>query len=174
MSYDEHCKNCPYNNQIHLNNGNKTDRKSPPIELENNKSDILLVFQAPGIEEWVVGKAIKSNIKQGGTVGRRIELSWRRKGKKRNNFDIINTVQCFPGRKEDRDLKPDNMSIFYCSNRLENILKTNKQYNKIILFGEIAQSVGDNLIKKLKLEVDVVKSKHPAGGLSNENLDNLW
>ena len=27
---------------------------------------------------------------------------------------------------------------------------------------------------KLGLEVDVVKSKHPTGGLSNEYLDGLW
>jgi len=173
MSYDSNCDNCPYKNQIHLNNDNKTNRESPPIELESNNSDTLLIFQAPGTEEWIKGKAIQPVIKQGGTVGRRIELSWKRKKKNRNDFDIINTIQCFPGNNGNRDLEPNNMSICSCSNRLESILKKNR-YKRIIAFGEISQNVVDNLIRKLKLEVNVVKSKHPAGGLSNKNLDSLW
>ena len=38
------------------------------------------------------------------------------------------------------DLEPNDMSICSCSNRLEYILKKSN-YNRIILFGEIAQKV---------------------------------
>ena len=174
MSYDSHCDNCPYKNQIHLNTDKKIDRKSPPIELENNDSNTLLVFQAPGTEEWKVGKAIQPIIKPGGTAGRRIELSWKSVGKSREDFDIVNAVQCFPGNNGDRDLKPNSMSICSCSNRLKDILN-GSSYTKIILFGEIAQNVVDNLINTLSLdEVDVQRSKHPTGGLSKKDLDDLW
>lgn len=173
MSYDSNCNNCPYKNQKHLSNKNITNRKSPPIGLENNNSNTLLVFQSPGIEEWEKGQAIQPSRKKGGTAGRRIELSWERKQKNRYDFNIINAVQCFPGNDGNRDLEPNIMSICSCSNRLEHILNE-KKYNKIILFGAIAQNVVDNLLNKLGLKVDVVKSKHPTGGLSNEYLDGLW
>ena len=173
MGYDNYCENCPYKNQIHLEENYRTIRDSPPIELENNKSDILLVFQSPGIEEWKTGEAIEPTIKKGGTAGRRIKLSWDRKNKKRTDFDIINTVQCFPGNDKKRDFKPNIMSICSCSKRLENVL-SNSKYNKVILFGEIAENVVENLINKLNLKIKIVKSKHPTGGLANKNLDNLW
>jgi uracil-DNA glycosylase len=173
MAYDSNCNNCPYEKQIHLSSKNRTNRVSPPIELENNNSEILLLFQAPGTEEWKEGQAIQPVKKQGGTAGRRIELSWERKHKNRNDFDIINTVQCFPGNNGNRDLEPNTMSICSCSNKLEYILNTN-HYSKIIAFGEIAQNVVENITNKLKIEIDIVKSKHPTGGLSNKDLDDLW
>ena len=173
MSYDSYCKNCPYQDQKHLNVQGKTDRKSPPIELEKNNSDILLVFQAPGIHEWEKGKAIQSVKQQGGTAGKRIELSWERMQKHRDDFDIINTVQCFPGKNGDRDLKPSRISICACSGRLENILKNN-QYKKIITFGAIAQNAIASLVTKLELNITISESKHPAGGLKNKDLDVLW
>ena len=173
MSYSENCNDCPYYQQKHLTEKDKTDRTTPPINLEKNNSTILLVFQAPGVEEWKVGKAIQPVKKKGGTAGRRIESSWKRKNKLRNDFDIINIVQCFPGNAEKRDLKPTSMSISACSFNLEDILRNNN-YKKIIAFGNIAQDVIENLITKIEIEVEVIKSKHPTGGLSNNDLDKLW
>ena len=123
--------------------------------MENNNSDTLLVFQAPGIKEWEMGQAIQPIQKQGGTAGRRIELSGGRKQKIRNDFNIINAVQCFPGNNGDRDLEPNIISIYSCLNRLEHIQKE-KNYKRIILFGQIAQNVGDNLLYKLEIKVDVI------------------
>ena len=144
-------------------------RHSPPIELEKNESDILLIFQAPGIEEWKVGKAIQPTKKPGGTAGRRIELSWKRKGKVRADFDIINTVQCFPGNNGGRDLSPNILSICSCQNRLREVIKNNK-YDKIITFGKIAK----NIIENLNTPSTIINSKHPTGGLKNSDLDKLW
>ena len=115
--------------------------------MENNNSDTLLVFQATGIKEWGIGQA--------SAAGRRIELSWERKQKIRNDFNIINVVQCLPGNNGDRDLEPNIISIYSCLNRLEHIQKE-KNYKRIILFGQIAQNVGDNLIYKLGIKVDVI------------------
>ena len=123
--------------------------------MENNNSDTLLVFQSPGIEEWGKGQAIQPSRKKGGTAGRRIELSWERKQKNRYDFNIINAVQCFPGNDGDRDLEPNIISIYSCLNRLEHIQKE-KNYKRIILFGQIAQNVGDNLLYKLGIKVDVI------------------
>ena len=173
MGYDSNCNNCPYKEQIHLNNENKTNRENPPIELENHNSEILLVFQSPGTEEWEKGQAIQAVKKRGGTAGKRIESSWERMNKNRNDFDIINTVQCFPGNDGGRDLKPNNISICSCSNRLKQILTTNK-YSKIIAFGKIAQSVVKHLTNNPKIKTEVIESKHPTGGLSNKDLDSLW
>ena len=123
--------------------------------MENNNSDTLLVFQATGIKEWEMGQAIQPIQKQGGTAGRRIELSGGRKQKIRNDFNIINVVQCLPGNNGDRDLEPNIISIYSCLNRLEHIQKE-KNYKRIILFGQIAQNVGDNLLYKLEIKVDVI------------------
>ena len=82
MAYDSNCERCPYYNQENLSVNQRTTRNSPPVEFENNNSGTLLVFQAPGDVEWRVGRAIQPTVKIGGTAGRRIELSWKRVGKK--------------------------------------------------------------------------------------------
>lgn len=63
MPYDHHCKDCPYNNQEHLVGSTHFAQGLSPVELKDNDSNILLVFQAPGIEEWKLGKPIQPTIK---------------------------------------------------------------------------------------------------------------
>lgn len=145
-----------------------------PIGLEDNGSNVLLVFQAPGDVEWVKGLAIQPTQKVGGSAGRRIELSWGRTNQKRTNFDIINTVQCFPGNNNNRDLEPNVMAICSCSKRLNSIL-IKKQYNKIITFGEIANEVVLVILQNITNNKPIIiKSKHPNGGVSQQELDKLW
>lgn len=173
MSYDINCEKCPYINQSNLTVNQKTKREKPPIELENNESDVLLIFQAPGTEEWEEGKAIQPTTKQGGTAGKRIQSSWERKDKKRSDFNIINAVQCFPGKESKRDFQPNIKAICSCSKRLENIL-LNKQYRKIITFGKIAEELTNSILKSLKVKPVIINMIHPTGGLKNIDLDNLW
>ena len=171
MSYDAHCNGCPYHKQQHLSSTQTTSRISPPIELEENNSNTLLVFQAPGDDEWRIGKAIQPTIKQGGSAGRRVASSWARCNKKRSDFDIINTVQCYPGNQGERDISPNIIAICSCSKRLENTLQT-KSYNKIIAFGDVAYQVISSIYKQNSVEI--ICGKHPNGGVLNNDLDALW
>jgi len=174
MSYDNNCTNCPYNNQAHLvSPAHITKRANPPIELEDHNSDVLLVFQAPGDIEWSAGLAIQPTKKPGGTAGVRIKKSWERKKKSRSDFNIINAVQCFPGNDGDRDLSPNSMAICSCSKRLKDILNA-KTYQKIIAFGRIAEDVVDSLVKTLKYTPNIIKGVHPNGGVTKDELDDLW
>lgn len=174
MSYNRFCTLCPYSNQQHLKGGNYlTNRNNPPILLENNSSSTLLVFQAPGIKEWEEGIAVYPEIKKGGSAGRRIELSWERKHKQRRDFDIINVVQCFPGRVGIRDNFPSINAICNCKNRFRKVLE-NSNYKKIIAFGTIAIDVSKSILKEINKEVTLVEAIHPNGGITNEALDRLW
>lgn len=176
MSYDqENCPTCPYYEQKHLDPTSKTDRQHPPIILENNESEVLLVFQAPGTDEWRVGEAIQPVKKQGGSAGARIDQSWGRCQKNRKDFDIINVVQCFPGtiRNSTRDLPPNTMSICKCKSRLLATIIA-KQYSKIIVFGEIAYEIVNYLLQFLNYHPVITRATHPTGGASKQSLDELW
>lgn len=171
--YASECTTCPYSQQAHLIQEQKTNRQSPPIMLENNESNVLLVFQAPGDKEWDVGIAIQPTIKVGGSAGARIKYSWERTNKQRTDFNVINTVQCFPGNNGKRDLIPNSMAICSCSKRLTSILRA-KEYQKIITFGRVAKEVIENLVKTLTYTPILVNAPHPNGGVKNIDLDILW
>jgi uracil-DNA glycosylase len=158
-----------------------------PVGLEDNGSDILLVFQSPGEEEWNQGRPLRPTVKIGGTAGRRIEESWDRVKKQRNSqnpirtdFDIVNTVQCFQGKKPNGgDEEPDAMAICCCSNRLLAVLNLpQKRYTKVIVFGDISQQVMNSLIRRLSPQPIFVPAPHPnmrkKGISTNSLLDDLW
>lgn len=165
--------NCPYFQQQHLPQNQKTNRVNPPVEIELNNSKTLLVFQAPGDKEWEVGRPIQATTKAGGTAGKRIELSWQRSNKRRQDFDIINSVQCFPGNLGNRDTAPHAMAICSCSKRLESIFKQKNNKN-IVVFGEIAEQVIRSICQNLNILPNVIPGKHPNGGVSRTELDSLW
>ncbi|MGR5329437.1 hypothetical protein [Photobacterium damselae] len=175
MPYDNNCKECPYYQQHHLSNSqHKTDRKDPPIMLENNNSDTLLVFQAPGKEEWEVGKSIQPTVIKGGTAGRRIELSWSRQGKKRDDFDIINSVQCFPGLDIDgRDNEPLSKARSLCGLRLNEVIQEGS-YGTIITFGNNAKDAIAKISAKIGPDSLIIEASHPNGGMKKNELDSLW
>jgi uracil-DNA glycosylase len=175
MPYDKiNCPRCPYFEQRHIGDlAQRTVRTEPPIPLEEHGSTTLLVFQAPGIEEWAAGAAIQPTIKSGGTAGRRIFLSWERARKTRHNFDIVNAVQCYPGTDGARDAKPNVLAVCSCAGRLEHVL-TRKTYTKVIAFGVVAGEVLEQLRVQVNGGWELQKSEHPTGGATNEQLDSLW
>jgi len=173
-NYDKVCDICPYRKGMHLEGTIYKNIQYTPLKLESNSSRILLVFQSPGEEEWKNGKAILSISKQGGTAGKRIENSWNRTNMKRDDFDITNVVQCFPGKGlNGRDNIPQLMAICKCKERLEYVIKNGK-YKKIISFGSIANEVISNIHKRNNSSFIHIQKNHPSGGVTNDELDKLW
>lgn len=174
MPYDStNCQNCPYWRQGHLPTGQRTDRKDPPIELESHNSKTLIVALAPGIEEWKVGAPLQPIKKQGGTAGARIAQSWERTGIRREDFDLLNAVQCYPGVDGARDATPDDMAVLSCANRLDEILAYNG-YDRVICLGDVAAQVVTRLRDLHNFSFLVKKCRHPTGGAERTELDSLW
>ena len=174
MPYDSsNCQNCPYVNQKHLPVALKTVRLDPPVELEQNHSRTLIVGEAPGIEEWAVGAPFQPTTKVGGTAGARIESSWQRVGKERKDFDLINTVQCYPGQTGGRDARPNKAAVNACSGRLAAILARN-EYDQVVCLGAAAKKSVSHLCETHPFNISVVSVRHPCGGASNEQLDAVW
>lgn len=175
MAYDAiNCPQCPYYWQRHLVGTQRTGRPFPPVELEDKDRDVLLVFQAPGIEEWRAGAPIQPTTRQGGTAGARIAQSWERTGRDRSEFDIINVVQCFPGSERGkRDFAPHSLAVCACKSRLDAVL-AGKRYSKVIAFGEIACEVVAHLAISGNYGFRLLFSGHPTGGLEQKVLDSLW
>lgn len=173
MPYDDHCLSCPYFLQQHLSAGLLTSREFPPVGLESRGSSTLLLFQAPGDIEWTVGSAIQPTIKRGGTAGARVLASWLRRGRAREDFDIINAVQCFPGKDQGRDFKPLPGAVLHCSRRLAEIVKQ-RDYSRIIVFGDIALQVANSLVLNPTVNARLIPAPHPNGGVLNATLDSLW
>ena len=139
VGYDSNCCDCPYLDQWHLDQSERTLRADPPVEAEENRSDVLIVALAPGVEEWQCGRPLMPVVKPGGSAGRRVELSWAREGKLRCQFDIIEAVQCYPGRGErERDMEPSDGAVRACQGRLRAKLEQGK-YRKAIALGPIAE-----------------------------------
>lgn len=173
MPYDLHCQACPYFQQRHLRAPLRTNRDSPPVELEVHGSSTLLVFQAPGFTEWVKGEPIQPTRKRGGTAGVRIQNSWRRKGKAREDFDIINAVQCFPGNDGNRDLAPMPEATLCCAQRLQEVLEEGI-YLEIVAFGDVAFTTVTSLTSGIGISSQLIRAAHPNGGVSKTTLDSLW
>ena len=153
MPYDSSCCSCPYRNQKHLPAGEQTQRADPPVDLEYNGSDTLIVLQAPGEEEWRCGRPLMAVKKKGGTAGERVRKSWDRKGKKREDFDIIEAVQCYPGRgTNNRDEKPNPGAVQACTYRLyRHLIK--RKYKKIVALGETAHNASKNACCGLNIKI---------------------
>lgn len=136
-TYRDHCTACPYFDAKHLSSAERTAR-CRPIPLESNGSKVLLVFQSPGIDEWINGKPISSCNPR--SAGMKLQAAFRSAGLGRNAFDIANVVQCFPGKKTPvgksapRDKSPLSAAIAACSKWLqEDIL--NGRYERVVVFG---------------------------------------
>lgn len=174
MGYDANCCGCPYFNQQHLSQVERTCRDDPPVEAEVNDSDVLIVALAPGTKEWKLGSPLIPCKRQGGTAGSRMEQSWKRKGKKRKDFDIIEAVQCYPGKGSNgRDKEPAGDAVNACAARLRGALQR-KKYRKVIALGKAALKSLQKANTDLKL--CIVEGPHPTGGGKDKNtrLDALW
>ncbi len=158
--YGEHCIDCPYKK-----NSEKAEEK--PLSMENNSSDILLIFQAPGESEWKKKAPICS--KNSNSAAARIRNSLSRIGKSRTNFNITNATQCYPGKlTSGRDKKPAKTAQRNCADWLKTDIES-FQFRKIIVFGSLAKET----INSLGYDADnrFVFLNHPSGGLRNNDLD---
>ena len=175
-TYKSHCDGCPYDEARHLSTEDKATR-STPLSMENNCASILLVFQAPGENEWEEGRPICSEAP--GSAGTRLKDAFRKLGKTREDFNITNCVQCFPGKRsinpekpltnpdaKPRDKAPSAEARAHCSRWLREDIEA-ANYKRIVVFGKVAAKMmrpyddGKRCIEFLK---------HPAGGLSNSEL----
>ena len=172
MGYDKHCRKCPYYQQKHLHPGERANRPNPPVEVEDNGSNVLIVALAPGENEWQCGLPLINLRKKGGTAGSRVQQSWNRRHKRRTDFDIIEAVQCYPGKGYDgRDKRPEQDALDACAGRLQARLEQVK-YSKAVALGKDAYSSLKQASAGMKLKI--IKGRHPNGGVSGVALDALW
>lgn len=165
-SFENHCKNCPYNPA----NGyaeSPGQRLPAPLLMEANSTDTLLIFQAPGADEWTERKPICS--KNPKSAAARIRNSLERLKKSRTDFSITNSTQCYPGKRSSiRDKPPLKLARKCCSNWLKQDIEK-FPFSRIIVFGAKAKSS----ITELGYASDprFLFLRHPSGGLSNVLLD---
>lgn len=160
------CTGCPY-------------AMTPPVNIryENNGSDHLLVFQAPGYDEWnaktLSGGRIPIDSISSHSCAARMRNSFLRKGVLRTDYDIAEAVCCFPGKlSSKRDKKPKAKSISQCTVNMADLLNK-KAYSEITCFGDIAFKVVTDAIATIPGWKGPTPSlaKHPSGGVSNAILD---
>ena len=169
-TYKSHCDGCPYAGEHHLLPHEKSSR-SAPLSMENNRASVLLIFQAPGVDEWKTGLPISSEA--AGSTGKRLVEAFGKVGKTRKDFNITNCVQCFPGKRLatssalSRDNPPAAEARVRCYQWLLEDIRA-AQYKRIVVFGTVAKAV---LLRHYKGDTEHFKFiKHPAGGLSSDVL----
>lgn len=158
--YGERCLDCPYMK-------NTVKEADKPLSMENNSSNILLIFQAPGETEWKEKMPICS--KNSKSAAARIRNSLTRIGKSRINYNITNATQCLPGKSASgRDKKPVKAARKKCASWLKADIDS-FEFQKIIVFGSLAKES----IHSLGYGTDsrLIFLRHPSGGLSNNDLD---
>lgn len=181
---DSKCNGCPYHNAVHLLGTTYQGRTTPlSKEASTTASSVLVVAQAPGVNEWRIGKPLQE-VKQryGATAGRRLALSLRRVRKKynekikRGHLHLTNSVQCYPGKGNgDRDKAPNAAAQSHCIEWLKEDIR-NVSPAHIVTFGDIALRQVTQALQEIGMSstVDVINRKHPSGGLSNDDFDEAW
>ena len=180
-----YCGNCPYINQGHLPQ-QQCATPSIPLNIDyGSNADVLLIFQAPGLDEWTGNTLSKRRIpidsNNSHSAAARIRNSMRRNGANRNDYDITEAVQCFPGRNsKGRDKKPSTISVRCCMRHLVNDL-SQKKYTQIIAFGSVAYQMATDAVgiintnTKIGLTQPTPKyAPHPSGGVTNAILDSSY
>lgn len=157
-AFGNHCNECPY---LRSENGNA------PLSKEHNGGSILLVFQAPGVDEWSRRMPVCSE--EARSTAARIRNSLSRINKSRADFDITNAVQCFPGKASSgRDKKPSEVARRKCEKWLQSDI-FGSSYTKIVVFGAVARKSVSSALSSSS--IPVVFIAHPSGGLKNTDLD---
>lgn len=149
------CSNkCPYNKCSNKPSKNHKyilkKKNNGPLDLfskcKNNLT--LLVFEAPGIDEWKNGEPVSSHRK--GSAAYKFNEELQKQGKNRQNYDIVETVRCFPGTSTKTDNQKDPKELKNaakcCQKYLERALKA-KSYTKIVCFGEVAKDSVSSVVK---------------------------
>lgn len=170
LYYGKHCKNCPYCSAGHLDESYR-QRRQTPLSMEDNGSDVLLILQAPGLKEWEEGRPSCSTDPR--SAGGRLIKAFEELGRTRGDYNITNTVQCFPGKEnaaktgQPRDKKPDTSALNCCTNWLKLDISA-REYRQIVVFGREAEKA----VKALGFGQDsrFKFCKHPTGGLKKNDL----
>lgn len=172
------CLGCPYCNQAHLNGTQYYTSNNVPLDIEQNNSKTLLVFEAPGEDEWINKVPISSQKIH--SCSYRMKQSFTRKVVNRFDYDITEIVQCYPGKNlNKRDKKPVKQAINCCSKYLLNDI-LNNNYTTIVCFGVIASNTVNKIINDYnknnynKITANVKLAFHPSGDVSNLTLDNSY
>jgi len=139
--------------------------------MEDHGASVLLIFQAPGVDEWTSGKPVSSVNSR--SAASRLASAFGLAGKIRTDFNITNTVQCFPGKKDSygdrkpRDKAPPAKVRQHCSEWLRQDIET-FQYKRVIVFGAHAHKA----VRALGYQNDprFCFVRHPTGGLSTEDI----
>lgn len=165
-SFENHCKNCPYN-PVNGYSYSPSQRPPAPLLMENNSARALLIFQAPGADEWAVRKPICSE--NPNSAAARIRNSLARLDRSRTDFSITNSTQCYPGKRNSiRDKPPLTSARKCCTNWLKLDIES-LAFTRIIVFGTNAKSS----VTELGYANDprFMFLRHPSGRLSNSLLD---
>ncbi|MFA5433289.1 MAG: hypothetical protein WC319_10560 [Candidatus Paceibacterota bacterium] len=177
------CVNCPYNPNSSNYALTTPSLNGVPCNIDQgSNAQILLVFQAPGIDEWV-GNTISGNQLPIDSVNphsaaARMRNSFTRRtlaGNPTNRamYDITESVQCFPDKyKSGRDKKPLSAARNCCNIHLQNDLSA-KQYQSIICFGQVAFNLTQQAIRNIgswKGPTPIL-AQHPSSRVSNTLLD---
>ena len=139
-TFKGYCNGCPYRNAPHLL---PTERRLPLSMEHNPGTTALLIFLAPGINEWRKGQPICSESSHSAAAKirnslRRINVT-RGINLSRYNFSITNSVQCYPGtNRKGRDKPPTEATRRQCANWLKNDIDS-RRWRRIVVFGQIAE-----------------------------------
>lgn len=166
-TFNEHCRNCPYSPEK-LDTVTPNNRPHAPLYMEGNSSETLLIFQAPGFDEWEKRKPICST--NPNSAAARIRNALIRIEKPRTDFSITNSTQCYPGKGNfHRDKAPLSSARKCCANWLKQDIDA-FDFSLVIVFGAKAKKS----VTELGYASDprFIFLRHPSGGLSNINLDN--
>lgn len=120
-----------------------------------------------------MGAALQPTIRQGGTAGSRLLQSWKRKGKRREDFDLVNAVQCHPGNDGARDLPPREDALERCAGRLATIIRDGS-YSRLVTLGAAATNAAKEILSREGLKIEIRECIHPNGGATRKMLDSLW
>lgn len=150
--YAECSNKCPYNkcsinpSKNHAYILNKKNNGPLNLFSKNTSNRILLVFEAPGIDEWRKEEPISSKREGSAAVKFNNEL----KNKNKEDYDIAEAVRCFPGTSTKTDNQKDSKELKKaaecCQKYLERALKA-KSYTKIVCFGEVAKDSVSSVVK---------------------------
>lgn len=151
--------NCPYNFSS-LNNANLSNNKnyifnkknSGPLSMIDNKKQILIIFEAPGIDEWSKNEPLSS--KRLGSAAKKFKDALATAGKNINNYDIAEAVYCFPGKSgkgQGQKIQTElDLAATFCETHLASEILS-KNYTKIVCFCKVAYDSVTRIIQKLVL-----------------------
>ena len=170
-TFKEYCNGCSYSNALHLPS---TERRLPLTMEPNPGTTALLIFLAPGINEWGKGQPICSGSSH--SAAARIRNSLRRISASmginvsRCDFSITNAVQCYPGAgRNGRDKTPRAAARRQCANWLMRDIQF-RNWRRIVVFGAIPKQSVRDLGYGCDPRFRFIR--HPSGRLSNPDLDN--